>query len=124
MSPVKHFLIFIILVTVVFICGALQKEKLYEKNIKRKTEMPEGKNRLTVENSQRESKKIIISVNKGGPNNQMWGLREGLFISHLLGREFVPPLFFKHFTTEGNFSMKPDVFINLNNLSSLESLFL
>ena len=67
-----------------------------------------------------EGRKILISVNKGGPNNQIWGLREGLFLSSLLGREFVASLFFRHYTTKGHFYMKPDVFIDMENLSRLE----
>ena len=74
--------------------------------------------------TEKPNRKIIISVNKGGPNNQIWGLREGLFLAHLLGREFVPPLFFRHYTTKGHFDMNPDVFIDLDNLSRLGTYFL
>ena len=67
-----------------------------------------------------DGRKILISVNKGGPNNQIWGLREGLFLSSLLGREFVASLFFRHKYTKGHFLMNPDIFIDMENLSRLE----
>ena len=66
-------------------------------------------------------KRILISVNMGGPNNQIWGLREGLYLSQLLDRSFVAPLFFRHFTTGGHFFTDPSVFIDLENLSRQES---
>ena len=73
--------------------------------------------------SKEEKEKILISVNMGGPNNQIWGLREGLFLSQLMNRTFVAPLFFRHFTTGGHFSSYPSVFIDTDNLSSLDKKY-
>ena len=68
----------------------------------------------------KKKKKIIIPVNLFGPNNQMMGLREGLFLSRLMNRNFVPPLFFPHYSISGSFSSEAALFIDQNNLSRMD----
>ena len=121
--PMKYFLIFLVVVTITFLFFAVKIDNQNGENIETKAKLTEDDLRFLDKSlsTKKQNKKIIISVNKGGPNNQMWGLRGGLFLSHLLGREFVPPLFFRHKFTKGHFYINPDIFIDLDNLSRLES---
>jgi hypothetical protein len=122
--PIRYrILIILVILPIPFIFSVAKIENQNKGNKKAKTVLTKDDLRLLedISATEKPNRKIIISVNKGGPNNQIWGLREGLFLSHLLGREFVPPLFFRHYTTKGHFNMNPEVFIDLDNLSRLES---
>jgi len=44
--------------------------------------------------------KIIIPVLPYGPNNQLRGFRETIYLGHQLDRAIVPPPFFKHSRTD------------------------
>ena len=68
----------------------------------------------------KKKEKIIIPVNLYGPNNQIEGLREGLFLSRLMNLSFVSPPFFRHHTTGGHYSLEPDGYIDLDNLSRMD----
>ena len=40
--------------------------------------------------------KFITTITVSGPNNQMIGFREMIFMAIKLNRTIIPPLFFKH----------------------------
>ena len=125
MQSLKYIMIFLMIATVTYLFFASMKEN-DDRYSKRNSKLTHDDLKLLdgiseiKEDSSEEGKKILISVNKGGPNNQIWGLGEGLFLSSLLGRQFVAPLFFRHKYTKGHFSMNPDIFIDMENLSRLE----
>ena len=57
---------------------------------------PSYKNASDIGNSS----KILIPILPYGPNNQLRGFRETLFLGEKLDRLVVPPPFFKHFRTD------------------------
>ena len=126
MESIKNIMIFLMIATVAlqFMFAAAMKEN-DDRYYKRNSKLTDDDLKLLdgISEIKEEDRKILISVNKGGPNNQIWGLREGLFLSSLLGRQFVASLFFRHYTTKGHFYMKPDVFLNMENLSRRELYF-
>ena len=120
MESRKSLLIFLMIAAVTYMFFAEMKEnddRYYTRNstITLDNQLLDG-----ISEIKENEKKILISVNKGGPNNQIWGFREGLLLASLLGHEFVASLFFRHFTTKGHFHMNPDLFIDMENLSRLE----
>ena len=120
MESTKYIMIFFMIATVTYMFFAVMKEnddRFYTRNstITLDNQLLDG-----ISAIEKKEKMILISVNKGGPNNQIWGFRSGLLLASLLGREFVASLFFRHYTTKGHFYMNPDLFIDMENLSRLE----
>ena len=66
-----------------------------------------------------ERKQILISVNMHGPNNQIWGFRESLFLANITNRLFIPSPIFKHYTIKKNSYMDPSAVVDLDILSRL-----
>ncbi|CBY15212.1 unnamed protein product [Oikopleura dioica] len=47
-----------------------------------------------------EKEKFVVPILIFGPNNQIQGFRESLFIAETLGRKLILPPFFEHYTSE------------------------
>ncbi|XP_039265904.2 uncharacterized protein LOC120341462 isoform X1 [Styela clava] len=68
-------------------------------NSKQKSATPRNIQPLWINPKMRlNPEKYLLVIPRGGPNNQMYELREALFIAIKLNRTIVMPKFFKHFT--------------------------